>query len=89
MLDNRREALQAVNSLFGTSIEVELNSSWDYRVFEGASIHNTEEEVASPVDAPEDAPADAPVDATVDADEDALVDTEEDAPVDAEEDNNG
>ena len=101
MLYNRREALQEINSLFGTSIEVELNSSWDYRVFAGASIHNTEEEVdageaapvdageAAPVDAGEAAPADAEEDAPADAEEDAPADAEEDAPADAEEDNNG
>lgn len=93
MLYNRREALQAINSLFGTSIEVELNSSWDYRVFAGASIHNTEEEVDAPADTEEAAPVDAgeaaPVDAEEDAEEDAPADTEEDAPADAEENNNG
>ena len=96
MLYNRREALQAVNSLFGTSIEVELNSSWDYRVFAGASIHNTEEE-AAPVDAGEAAPEDAEEDAEEAAPEDAEEDAEEEAPADegedakepAEEDNNG
>ena len=93
MLYNRREALQEINSLFGTSIEVELNSSWDYRVFAGASIHNTEEEVdageAAPVDAGEAAPVDAGEAAPADAEEDAPADAEEDAPADAEEDNNG
>ena len=84
MLYNRREALQAVNSLFGTSIEVELNSSWDYRVFAGASIHNTEEE-AAPVDAGEAAPEDA----EEDAEEEAPADEGEDAKEPAEEDNNG
>ena len=97
MLYNRREALQAINSLFGTSIEVELNSSWDYRVFAGASIHNTEEEVDAPADAGEAAPVDAGEAAPADAEEDAPVDAPADAPVDApadaeepaEEDNNG
>ena len=105
MLYNRREALQAVNSLFGTSIEVELNSSWDYRVFAGASIHNTEEEVEAPADAEEEAPADAgkdaeedtpadaeedtPADAEEEAPADAGKDAEEDTPADAEENNNG
>lgn len=45
MLNNRRIALEKINEMFGTEIEVEFNSSWDYRVFEGASIHNTETEV--------------------------------------------
>ena len=31
--------------MFGTNIEVELNSSWDYRAYNGMSIHNTNEEI--------------------------------------------
>ena len=45
MLNNRRIALEKINKMFDTDIEVEFNSSWDYRVFNGASIHNTETEV--------------------------------------------
>lgn len=45
MINCRRDALEKVNELFGTSIKVEFNSSWDYRLFQGASIHNLEEEV--------------------------------------------
>lgn len=45
MLDNRRKAIKKINELFGTDIEVELNSSWDYRTYNGKSIHNTEDEV--------------------------------------------
>lgn len=45
MLNNRRLAIEKINEMFETDIEVEFNSSWDYRVFEGASIHNTETEV--------------------------------------------
>lgn len=45
MLNNRRLAIEKINEMFETEIEVEFNSSWDYRVFEGASIHNTETEV--------------------------------------------
>ena len=44
MLNNRRIALNKINSMFNTKIEVELNSSWDYRIFNGSSIHNTEDE---------------------------------------------
>lgn len=40
MLNNRRIALDKVNKMFGTNITVELNSSWDYRVFNGKSIHD-------------------------------------------------
>lgn len=45
MLNNRRLAIKKINEMFETEIEVEFNSSWDYRVFDGASIHNTETEV--------------------------------------------
>lgn len=45
MLNNRRLAIEKINEMFETDIEVEFNSSWDYRIFEGASIHNTETEV--------------------------------------------
>lgn len=45
MLNNRKIALEKINTMFDTKIEVEFNSSWDYRVFNGASIHNTETEV--------------------------------------------
>lgn len=45
MLNNRRLAIEKINEIFETDIEVEFNSSWDYRIFEGASIHNTETEV--------------------------------------------
>lgn len=44
MLNNRRLAIEKINEMFETDIEVEFNSSWDYRVFEGASIHNTDVE---------------------------------------------
>lgn len=45
MLDSRRKALEKVNEMFGTNITVEFNSSWDYRVFNGESIHNVETEI--------------------------------------------
>ena len=45
MLNNRRIALEKINKMFDTDIEVEFNSSWDYRVFNGASIHNPESEI--------------------------------------------
>lgn len=45
MLNNRRLAIEKINEMFETDIEVEFNSSWDYRVFEGVGIHNTETEV--------------------------------------------
>lgn len=45
MLECRRIGVEKINELFGTEITVELNSSWDYRQFNGMSIHNTESEV--------------------------------------------
>lgn len=47
MLYNRRLALEKIDEIFGISIEVELNSSWDYRLYNGASIHNTNDEIES------------------------------------------
>lgn len=45
MLANRREGIEKVNEMYGTNIEVELNSSWDYRVYNGMSVHNTNDEI--------------------------------------------
>lgn len=44
MLANRRTAIDKINAIYGTDIQVELNSSWDYRVYNGMGIHNTKEE---------------------------------------------
>ena len=45
MLECRRIGVEKVNKMFNTSIEVELNSSWDYRAYNGMSIHNTDAEI--------------------------------------------
>ena len=45
MINQRRKAVEKINGMFGTDIEIEFNSSWDNRPFNGASIHNVEEEV--------------------------------------------
>lgn len=45
MINQRRKAVKKINEMFGTNIEVEFNSSWDNRPFNGVSIHNVEEEV--------------------------------------------
>ena len=45
MINQRRKAIEKINEMFGTNIEIEFNSSWDNRPFNGASIHNVEEEV--------------------------------------------
>lgn len=45
MLNHRREMVKEMNELFSLDVEVEFNSSWDYRIYQGESIHNTEEEI--------------------------------------------
>lgn len=45
MLSNRREMADKMNKLFSLDVQVEFNSSWDYRILQGESIHNVEEEV--------------------------------------------
>lgn len=45
MINQRRKAVEKINEMFGTNIEIEFNSSWDNRPFNGASVHNVEEEV--------------------------------------------
>lgn len=40
MLKNRREGLEKVNEMFGLDIQVEFNSSWDYRLFNGEPVHS-------------------------------------------------
>lgn len=45
MLKCRKNALEKVNKMFGTNIEVEFNSSWDLRPFNGMSVHNTNDEI--------------------------------------------
>lgn len=45
MLKCRKNALEKVNEMFGTNIEVEFNSSWDLRPLNGMSVHNTDDEI--------------------------------------------
>lgn len=49
LVDNMRnmriDAVEKINELFNTDIEVEFNSSWDYRIYNGKSIHDTDIEV--------------------------------------------
>ena len=47
MLSNRRSAIERINAMFETDIQVEFNSSWDYRIYQGESIHNTGEEIST------------------------------------------
>ena len=45
MLKCRKNAIEKVNEMFGTNIEVEFNSSWDLRPLNGMSVHNTDDEI--------------------------------------------
>lgn len=45
MLYFRRMGVDAINSLFGTNIKVQLNSSWDYRSYNGMEIDNETEKI--------------------------------------------
>ena len=45
MLKCRKNAVEKVNQMFDTNIEVEFNSSWDLRPLNGVSIHNTNDEI--------------------------------------------
>ena len=45
MLKCRKNALEKVNKMFDTNIEVEFNSSWDLRPLNGMSVHNTDDEI--------------------------------------------
>lgn len=47
MASNRKSGVERVNNLFGTDIQVEFNSSWDYRIYQGLSIHNTDDEITT------------------------------------------
>lgn len=47
MYDCRKEAIDAINSMFGLDIQVEFNSSWDYRLYNGVPIHNVADEVST------------------------------------------
>ena len=47
MASNRKSGVERVNNLFGTDIQVEFNSSWDYRIYQGLSIHNTGDEITT------------------------------------------
>lgn len=38
MLTSRRKSIEKINTMFGTDIQVEFNSSWDYRVYQGESL---------------------------------------------------
>ena len=45
MLSNRRNGIEALNKMFSLNVECELNSSWDYRIHNGMSIHNVNDEI--------------------------------------------
>ena len=45
MLECRRIGIEKINEMFGTKIEVEFNSSWDYRALNGMSVYNVNDEI--------------------------------------------
>ncbi len=46
MLYFRRKGIEAVNELYGLNISVQLNSSWDYRSYNGMEIDNAQEKIS-------------------------------------------
>lgn len=68
MLYNRRLAIDAINEKFGTNIEVEFNSSWDYR------LGNTEDTGETPLEFIDEDVEDLPVDDAVEGSRDPLDD---------------
>lgn len=50
MLENRRKALEKINEMFGTDIQVEFNSSWDYRLYHGEPIDTTDGETETDIE---------------------------------------
>ena len=45
MLECRRIGIEKINEMFGTEIEVEFNSSWDYRALNGMNVYNVSDEI--------------------------------------------
>ena len=68
MLYNRRLAIDAINEKFGTNIEVEFNSSWDYR------LGNSEDTGETPLEFIDEDAEDLPVDDAVEGSRDPLDD---------------
>src|SRR5699024_2629948 len=68
MLYNRRLAIDAINEKFGTNIEVEFNSSWDYR------LGNSEDTGETPLEFIDEDVEDLPVDDAVEGSRDPLDD---------------
>lgn len=46
MRRSRKLGIEKANGMFGLELDVELNSSWDYRMLNGMSISNTQEGVS-------------------------------------------
>ena len=44
MIKERQIAVEKINEMFGTDIQVEFNSSWDYRLYNGENIDTLEED---------------------------------------------
>ena len=68
MLYNRRLAIDAINEKFGTNIEVEFNSSWDYR------LGNSEDTGETPLEFIDEDVEGLPVDDAVEGSRDPLDD---------------
>ena len=68
MLYNRRLAIDAINEKFGTNIEVEFNSSWDYR------LGNSEDTGETPLEFIDEDVEDLPVDDALEGSRDPLDD---------------
>lgn len=73
MYDCRKEAVEAINSMFNLDIQVEFNSSWDYRLYNGVPIHNIADEVSTDetLESVEESEADGTLEAGTEQQEDA------------------
>ena len=67
MLASRRKAIEQVNEMFGTDIQVEYNSTWDYRINNGEPVDTisddvdpTDEANIEPIDEPTNEPIEEP-----------------------------
>lgn len=47
MYECRKQAVEEINEMFGLDIQVEFNSSWDYRLYNGVPIHNVADEIST------------------------------------------
>lgn len=85
MRENRVKGIEKINNIFDTDIEVEFNSSWDYRAFNGASIHNTKEEIQ---DSEIEETLDSTNEESADSTNEEKIDSESEEKVDSESEEN-